>query len=512
MPTKRSSGYTLVEMMVGVAVLGIASAGISTILVRQNGFSSWIGKKSGQLGFLHQLQYDLLSQDRCTFALMGQPLPPVGTAEIEFESRSNAVYRRGWRESGVTLESFTIERGPRIRQSSSGDYYMSRLRIRTSMAGDAGQADKKNRDQTFQVVVQKEAGADRVLSCGYGTSEDPVICPTGKFLAGFAMDGAPICRPADLNVTLNCPPGKYLAGFNANYPICYPLPGQGVVDRNPTNRPQPPPPVRVDGGWGPWGACLNGSQTRVCNQPPPANGGADCSGAATRSCVAGGPSLDPMEYTVPGTYTYTVPAGITAQVRIVVVGAGASGNGGDKKDGKGGKAGNLMTETRTVQGPATYTVVVGQGGMMSRSGPDNGYYGNPGTESKFDGLTATGGVVVRNGTDTSQGGKDHCAVGNIAALGQDSPLGSGGGLSCVCHYACGNSGSAPNEIDNYAPVYDPERMHHYRGCVRDGFISEHRGDTMHGCPGTRPGAGGGGGSNGNRGGAGAHGYVGIFPI
>jgi hypothetical protein len=44
----------------------------------------------------------------------------------------------------------------------------------------------------------------------------------------------------------------------------------------------------VDGGWSAWSACNQpcggGTQTKTCNNPPPANGGADCVGSSSQSC------------------------------------------------------------------------------------------------------------------------------------------------------------------------------------------------------------------------------------
>ena len=46
--------------------------------------------------------------------------------------------------------------------------------------------------------------------------------------------------------------------------------------------------VRVDGGFTAWGICSvtcgDGVQSRTCDKPAPANGGADCVGDTTRAC------------------------------------------------------------------------------------------------------------------------------------------------------------------------------------------------------------------------------------
>jgi len=55
---------------------------------------------------------------------------------------------------------------------------------------------------------------------------------------------------------------------------------------------EPPQPQPVNGGWSDWSACSaecgGGTQTRTCNNPAPANGGADCSqldgGNSSQSC------------------------------------------------------------------------------------------------------------------------------------------------------------------------------------------------------------------------------------
>lgn len=72
--------------------------------------------------------------------------------------------------------------------------------------------------------------------------------------------------------------------------------GPGMPASGPTATPTPPPvntstatpPPPIDGGWSEFGSCSvpcgGGTQSRVCNNPPPANGGLDCVGPSTQSC------------------------------------------------------------------------------------------------------------------------------------------------------------------------------------------------------------------------------------
>ncbi|HMR87893.1 MAG TPA: hypothetical protein PKD51_07050, partial [Saprospiraceae bacterium] len=71
---------------------------------------------------------------------------------------------------------------------------------------------------------------------------------------------------------------------------------------------------------------------------------------------------DPVTYNSPGTYTFTVPAGVT-QITVDVWGAG--GRGGSRTSGSnaygGGGGGAYSQQTIQVTGGQTYTVFVGQG-------------------------------------------------------------------------------------------------------------------------------------------------------
>jgi len=98
---------------------------------------------------------------------------------------------------------------------------------------------------------------------------------------------------------------------------------------------------------------------------------------------SGSSSADPrtyknyQEYTSPGSYTWTAPAGVTS-VRAIVVGGGGSGARGEYNNGGGGGGGFAMGVYTVVPG-TNYAVTVGSGG----SRPGSGSGGNAGGTSSF---------------------------------------------------------------------------------------------------------------------------------
>lgn len=76
-------------------------------------------------------------------------------------------------------------------------------------------------------------------------------------------------------------------------------------------------------------------------------------------------SAQSQSYTTPGTYTFTVPAGVTS-LRISVWGGGGAGGGAHSQNGAkaggGGEGGSFVRGVYTVTPGTSYTVVVGAGG------------------------------------------------------------------------------------------------------------------------------------------------------
>jgi hypothetical protein len=133
------------------------------------------------------------------------------------------------------------------------------------------------------------------------------------------------------------------------------------------------------------------------------------------------------EYTTPGTYTYTVPAGVNS-ISVVCIGAG--GGGGNQNSGQGGAGGALAYRNSiSVSAGDTATVVVGSGGGLT------GVNGVPGGSSSFE----------YSGTTTTAGGG-----GGATGNGPES-LGSGGtgGTPSGTYDGGGNGGAGGTDPGNY---------------------------------------------------------------
>jgi len=96
-------------------------------------------------------------------------------------------------------------------------------------------------------------------------------------------------------------------------------------------------------------------------------------------------------YTTPGTYTFTVPPGVTT-VYVTMCGGGGGGGGGsiNYSGGHGGGAGTYFKKPVTVTPGATYTITVGAGGAGGVYSSER--LGRAGGTSSFGNLlSATGG-------------------------------------------------------------------------------------------------------------------------
>lgn len=156
----------------------------------------------------------------------------------------------------------------------------------------------------------------------------------------------------------------------------------------------------------------------------------------------------PIAYTVPGVYTFTVPAGVT-RLRITCAGAGGGGSGELQVPylesilvayGTGAGNGGLVTTDIATVGNSVYSVVVGAGGRggVWSSKPavsDTWIYGNAGADG---GQSSVGGVVAAGGRGATTtavyiNGQNGATSITHSSRGADgTPLGAGavgGGFS-----------------------------------------------------------------------------------
>ena len=122
--------------------------------------------------------------------------------------------------------------------------------------------------------------------------------------------------------------------------------------------------------------------------------------------TSGTPAYKKVTYSTPGSFTFTVPAGVT-KLRVEVAGGGGGGGGADGKSaGKGGNGGSgaKTNTTFAVTAGASVAVVVGAGGSSAYK-KNNG--GTGGT-SKAGSVSARGGNGGTYGyyLDESDGEKD----------------------------------------------------------------------------------------------------------
>src|SRR5487761_2727078 len=157
-----------------------------------------------------------------------------------------------------------------------------------------------------------------------------------------------------------------------------------------------------------------------------------------------------VPYNTAGTYTFTVPAGVTS-VKVEAWGAGAGGWGGVGGGGGGAYAGNFALP---VTPGNTYTITVGAGGSPTNgggpssfdilvvadgggNGPDNTNGGLVANSTGAAGLVWAGGNGVLGSGNGGGGGGGSAGAGGAAGIAGNGTAGAAGG-------AGGNSGSGGN--------------------------------------------------------------------
>ena len=124
-----------------------------------------------------------------------------------------------------------------------------------------------------------------------------------------------------------------------------------------------------------------------------------------------------QEYAVPGSYTWTIPSGVT-QARVVVIGGGGAGG----QYGGGGGGGASLKFYNNLTPGQTVSVTVGAGGQRSSNAT-----GNDGTASSFagPGQTISGGGG-NGGHGNSQGSSSNYVAGGSGTGGAINGNGGGG--------------------------------------------------------------------------------------
>ena len=132
----------------------------------------------------------------------------------------------------------------------------------------------------------------------------------------------------------------------------------------------------------------------------------------------GGGNAGQQEYTTPGTYTWTCPAGVTS-VSVVCIGGGGTGG------AYGGSGGSLAYKNNITVTPGTsYTIIVGATNAIAGATPPYNEYAD---DSSAFGTVAKGGI----------GGYSGYAAGTFQSIGSNYDGGGRGGLASGDFYQSG---------------------------------------------------------------------------
>jgi hypothetical protein len=174
-------------------------------------------------------------------------------------------------------------------------------------------------------------------------------------------------------------------------------------------------------------------------------------------------SVEPPSFTIPGSYTWTVPANVSS-IQIVATGGGG---GGGNDGGIGGGNGGVVTAILSVNPGDTLQLYVGGGGApgggggggstnvnagttnqiiagggggagVGNGGNGNGATGGVGTTGGFGGNSGLGGA--NNGPDGGSGGNGNGGAGGNGSTGALGGLGTGTGTGGVGAWAGGGGG------------------------------------------------------------------------
>ena len=212
-----------------------------------------------------------------------------------------------------------------------------------------------------------------------------------------------------------------------------------------------------------------------------------------------------VDFTTPGTYSWTVPTSVTS-LSVLCIGGGGGGGTSRQDDGSsgggGGGGGGIKSGTFGVNPGQTVTVIVGAGGLGAQGTTSADSMGKSGETSACGTISASGGQPG-DFSPGGSGGSDYGESGQRMSSDSHSRGGYGGGAGLIDgsnagHAAeldsctiCGGSGGNGASLTGSVGAYGVARV--------DGKRT--------GGNGGKYGGGGGGGSRRNRGGTGGDGAV-----
>jgi hypothetical protein len=229
------------------------------------------------------------------------------------------------------------------------------------------------------------------------------------------------------------------------------------------------------------------------------------------NCVA-----NTLSFTTPGSYTWTVPAGLTS-ISVVATGGGGGGGGitGGFSTGSAGGAGAIVSSTLTVTPGQVLDIVVGGGGQAGTNGPNGacGAGGGGGGSTNVDAgssdqIIAGGGGGGGPGDCGGSAGGNAGGPGGGGGNGATDPDGAGGGGSGGTGGAGGSDGGVSGGNGDGGPGGTGGQNGPYVGGTGGSGVGSGSGGGPNAMNGGGGGGYGGGGSGGVAAGGGAGGSTG----
>jgi len=234
-----------------------------------------------------------------------------------------------------------------------------------------------------------------------------------------------------------------------------------------------------------------------------------------------------LTYGVPGTYTWTAPAGVTSVKALVIAGGGAGGSNG----GGGGAGGMIYNASVAVTPGQSYTVTVGAGGSTYNKGnAQNSVFSSLTAIAGGNGYSYTqaaaqaGGSGGGGGISSNSGGAGTAGQGYAGGTGNNGNsgntyYGSGGGGAGGVGYNSSDSRGGPGLLNTITGIptyyagggggnyYVTNSAYFGAGGIGGGGTGMSADCSGGGLGSGRPGSGGGGGATGYTGGNGGSGVV-----